>query len=380
MNIVLIGDGFTGSTLPLAKKWAEGGHKVTCFFYVNVGKGCLEGFDFSPKLLPGIYKVNLNETNLVDYFHSKISVYIIVLLRERKKLRKTGINYLISCIDRYTEKLLLRKIKSLNYDIVNLVGHNSPLDYLIENLDKTKVFCSVHEVLENHLHNDVSLNNYTKWLIKNNIKIIVHSRFCYSKLGDYKYRYYIPFGAFETFKTYTTAKDLNLQPGYLLFYGYILPYKGIGLLYQAYLKDLNKGENIPIVIAGKGNDRYLPLFMKAPNVKVINTYLSNQDIATLIANCKAVVCPYLSASQSGIPQTVNQFGKKVIATNVGAFPEFIYNGENGYVVDVDSADLAYAMEHVESSDFSLSSFLKHHSDLSWDEIAIKYIKLFQNKI
>lgn len=38
MNIVLIGDGFTGSTLPLAKKWAEGGHKVTCFFYVNVGK------------------------------------------------------------------------------------------------------------------------------------------------------------------------------------------------------------------------------------------------------------------------------------------------------------------------------------------------------
>lgn len=88
MNIVLIGDGFTGSTLPLAKKWAEGGHKVTCFFYVNVGKGCLEGFDFSPKLLPGIYKVNLNETNLVDYFHSKISVYIIVLLRERKNYGK----------------------------------------------------------------------------------------------------------------------------------------------------------------------------------------------------------------------------------------------------------------------------------------------------
>lgn len=90
-----------------------------------------------------------------------------------------------------------------------------------------------------------------------------------------------------------------------------MPYKGIGLLYQAYLKNLNKGENIPIVIAGKGNDRYLPLFVKAPNVKVINTYLSNQDIATLIANCKAVVCPYLSASQSGIPQTVNQFGKKL---------------------------------------------------------------------
>ena len=49
MNIVLIGDGFTGSTLPLAKRWADEGHKVTCFFYVNVGKGCLEGFDFSPK-------------------------------------------------------------------------------------------------------------------------------------------------------------------------------------------------------------------------------------------------------------------------------------------------------------------------------------------
>lgn len=381
MNIVLIGDGFTGSTLPLAKRWADEGHKVTCFFYVNVGKGCLEGFDFSPKILPGIYNVNLKETNLSNYFCRNVSVNIIVLLRERKKLRKTGINYFISHIDRYTEKKLLKKIKLLNYDIVNLVGHNPPLDYLIDHLDVSKVFCSVHEVLENHLHDNVSLNKYTKWLIKNNIKIIVHSYFCYSKLGDYKYRYYIPFGAFETFKTYTTTvKSLGLQPGYLLFYGYILPYKGLELLYQAYLKILNKGENIPIVIAGKGNDKYLQLFMKAPNVKVINAYLSNQDLATLISKCRAVICPYLSASQSGIPQTVNQFGKKVIATNVGAFPEFIYNGENGYVVDVDSADLAYAMEHVESSDFSLSSFLKHHSDLSWDEIAIKYIKLFQNKI
>lgn len=119
--------------------------------------------------------------------------------------------------------------------------------------------------------------------------------------------------------------------------------------------------------------------MKAPNVKVINAYLSNQDLATLISKCRAVICPYLSASQSGIPQTVNQFGKKVIATNVGAFPEFIYNRENGCVVDVDSVELASAMEYVESSDFSFATFLKHHSDLNWDEIAVKYLKLFQNK-
>lgn len=377
MKIVLVGDGFTGATLPLAKRFAEKGHEVCCFYYVNVGKGSLEGFDFLPKICPGIYKINLNNTNLSGYFNPNISVYVVVLLRERKKAKKFHLNFLLRMVDTWTEKRLINKIKSFNYDVINLIGHNYPLDYLIDHLDQSKIFCSVHEVLANHLLNDKCLNKYTQLLMKKNINIVVHSEYSLIKLCGYKKCWYIPFGAFETLKTFP-QNNSNLHSGYFLFYGYILPYKGLELLYNAYIKLKNKGIVLPIVIAGKGNDKYLDLFAKEPNIFIINKYLTNFDLAGLITNCRAVICPYLSASQSGIPQTVNQFGKKVIATNVGAFPEFIFNGENGYICDVNSNSLSEVLENNSFSDFSYDDFINLHPNLSWNVIEEEYIKLFQN--
>lgn len=376
MKIVLVGDGFTGATLPLVKRWSALGHKVYCFYYVNIAKGCLEGFDFPAKLLPGIYKIDLKKTNLFGYLDSNISVYIVVLIRERQVAKKMHMNSLIKSIDEFTESKLIRKINAINYDVVNIVGHNYPLDFLVEHLDKSKIFCSVHEVLDNHYQDAYKLNKYTKFLIDSRVKIIVHSKYSLEKLSSYRKCYYIPFGAFETLKTFRIDKT-KLHSGYFLFYGYILPYKGLTLLYKTYLGLKNKGVVIPLVIAGKGEDNSLSLFAKEPNVVVLNQYLTNSDLASLIDNCKAVICPYLSASQSGIPQTVNQFGKKVIATKVGAFPEFIFNGENGYLTDASVESLSKVIEQGNYSKFSFDKFLDKHQELNWDEIANKYINLFQ---
>ena len=53
----------------------------------------------------------------------------------------------------------------------------------------------------------------------------------------------------------------------------------------------------------------------------------------MIRNSKFVVCPYLSASQSGLPQTAFVYNKPVIATNVGGFAGIIDEGKSGYLID-----------------------------------------------
>jgi glycosyltransferase involved in cell wall biosynthesis len=54
---------------------------------------------------------------------------------------------------------------------------------------------------------------------------------------------------------------------------------------------------------------------------------------SLIQHAKFLVCPYRDASQSGVLMTAMAIGKPVIATNVGAFPEYIQDGYNGLVAE-----------------------------------------------
>jgi glycosyltransferase involved in cell wall biosynthesis len=66
---------------------------------------------------------------------------------------------------------------------------------------------------------------------------------------------------------------------------------------------------------------------------VINKFLSDEEVANLTRYASCVVCPYVSGSQSGITHTAMVYGTPVIATKVGAFPEFVEEGKNGDLID-----------------------------------------------
>ncbi|MFN5422931.1 MAG: glycosyltransferase, partial [bacterium] len=52
-----------------------------------------------------------------------------------------------------------------------------------------------------------------------------------------------------------------------------------------------------------------------------------------IQHATFVVCPYRDATQSGVLMTSFAFGKPVLATRVGAFPEYVTDGHNGLLLD-----------------------------------------------
>lgn len=135
---------------------------------------------------------------------------------------------------------------------------------------------------------------------------------------------------------------------YILFFGRISRYKGVPLLLDAMPEVWKQFPEVPLMIAGRGNDPGVanhPLIQnKDSRVRFINRHIHNDELAGLICNAITVVCPYTDASQSGVLWTTFGLNKPVVATDVGAFGEFIRPGFNGFLIgDIHPEPIAKAL-------------------------------------
>jgi glycosyltransferase involved in cell wall biosynthesis len=164
------------------------------------------------------------------------------------------------------------------------------------------------------------------------------------------------------FSTYTAKKhELIFQPfsyiknltdkvspqgKYILFFGRLSHYKGIDLLLEAIPKVISLFPNEHFVIAGNDEGYVLDktiLEQYKGHITIDDTYQTTSQLATKIVNSKFIICPYRDATQSGVLMTANALGKIALATNVGAFPEYIENEVNGLLVEPDVDAIASAM-------------------------------------
>jgi glycosyltransferase involved in cell wall biosynthesis len=141
------------------------------------------------------------------------------------------------------------------------------------------------------------------------------------------------------------AKDGILNNKHILFFGSVSQYKGIEDLLRAMPLVLEKFPNESLIIAGRSKDDNIlngEIFKKFKNqITVINRYIPNKELVTLVQESKFVVCPYLDATQSGVLMTSYALNTPVVATSVGAFPEYIEQNITGMLVPVnDPAKLA----------------------------------------
>ena len=90
-------------------------------------------------------------------------------------------------------------------------------------------------------------------------------------------------------------------------------------------------KNIKLVIAGKGFIDGINESDITENILLKNRYIENEELSSLIKNCKFGILPYRSATQSGVLMSFYAFYKPVIATTVGNFSDYVNDGINGCI-------------------------------------------------
>jgi len=131
----------------------------------------------------------------------------------------------------------------------------------------------------------------------------------------------------------STANDTKTSSS-VLFFGRIWPYKGLEYLIEAEPLISERIPNVKFVIAGRGEDigRYQAMMVHPERFLVLNRYITDEERAALFRESSLVALPYIEASQSGVIPVAFNYGKPVVATNVGGLPEAVTDGVTGLLV------------------------------------------------
>lgn len=391
-RIALITKGFTGSTFPLAKQFLEMGYAVDIYLFYYISFSELEAFNCSYKSSKyGVEEIAVNNwIEMFSYLGESDSVRLFSLKMPRPYENIPIVRNIIGWYSDYYAIKSSSFINDQNYKIVNIIGGYYSHEYLsfLKKLN-CKIVVSLHEVCD-HFHPDFSKPSpLLKFLFQNSIDIIIYSDNSLHDILNYKdvkreKIHRLNFGLFETFKTIPVKNALSLPKKYFLFFGSILPYKGLPILNEAMKLLTDYCFYYKLVVAGKGNDPCLEDLSNNPNVLLINKRLSNAELCEVIGQSLFVICPYFTMSQSGIPQTVYTFGKPIIASDLDGFREILTHKKNGLLfANNEPIELAECIKTYLNNEKLLAycssqvmSFEKDYPEFSWSNIARKFVMKF----
>jgi glycosyltransferase involved in cell wall biosynthesis len=386
MKVAIISSSFFESTFPLAK-YLSG--KVTVDLYcvvqmTHLNPPMLNISDRAATLKCGIYSnaetLAIIPDYIQEYFENQNITLRLIIFSGGKKIIP----------DLRTIKELVRELKDLKYDIYHFIGNYVLYPLIERGLNPHHTIHTLHESSDRLFELEPSrikrlfISYQFLLLRKRPIRLIFHSEnvrksFHQKYLKSLLCSRFIPFGLFESYEKFPgNSKFIFPDKKYYLFIGYIHPYKGVDSLLEAARSISAKEAEVYIVIAGKDTTNLRNRLIIPNNVHLIDRYLSEEEIVTLTKHCYAIVLPYLSASQSGIPNTCFCFNKPIIASNLDGINQIVLNEVNGMLYEAgNSTELEGLLLHVwNDTDLynQLVSNIKARKNMrwaNWDEIAEK---------
>ncbi len=273
--------------------------------------------------------------------------------RDQKDLEskeKIGFNFteMIDSINPLTWLKTYNYIKENNFDLLILYWWTpyfsfvfSKICKLVKKNTKTKILFICHNVLP---HDKSILDRFfTKKVLRYGNFFIVHSTQDKNNLLQILPNANVKTGVhptYEIFKVKEVKKDINylkLRKKVILFFGFVREYKGLMYLIKA-MPQILKEVDLDLLIVGefwKDKQKYIDEIERLrikDNVKIVDSYVPNEEVGNYFESADIVVLPYLTATNSGIVQTAFGFNKPVIVTNVGGLPEVVNNNKTGLVV------------------------------------------------
>jgi len=244
-----------------------------------------------------------------------------------------------------------RYVKKQNIDVVVCtMSHLWNVPMLVGRLKTVPYLLVLHDALP-HAGDDVL---FRRWLLKQEVAcsdgVVTLSEHVRGILcRDYGYpgdrTWVIPHGIFPYTSAVSNSHSVTGHPLRVLFFGRIMPYKGLDILLGAYAALRAQRQDIELIIAGPGDlGRYSIALDGLEGVHVDNRWIPEHEIGQIFRKADLVVLPYREASQSGVIATAFAAGLPVVVTPTGGLVEQVQHEVTGLICkEVSSTSLADAI-------------------------------------
>ena len=196
----------------------------------------------------------------------------------------------------------------------------------------------------------------------------------------------IPHGAFDYLTRLPDEKPLppeleGAEGPVILFFGLLRPYKGIENLLRAF----RRVEGAELWIVGNPRMDVAPLRALAAEaagrVRFVTRFVDDAEIPAIFRRADLLVLPYLDAEHSGVLYTGLAFGKPMVLSAVGGFPEVAATGAGRLVPPGDVEALATALAELVDdegarTELATAAARAAAGPFSWDEAARQTLALY----
>lgn len=171
-----------------------------------------------------------------------------------------------------------------------------------------------------------------------------------------------------------------LNTPYFLFFGRIDKYKGVENLLRAFANRMDRQQSL--VIAGKGtfSESEESLIKSTDNLTVLNRYIEDEEQIWLFKHAKALVLPYIEASQSGIIPIAYKFGIPVIVTNIPGLTQFVEDRRTG-IICKSTQEITEALDSMGNyaNDMKKACYDYYKNHLDWENSIRKMLESLKFK-
>lgn len=197
----------------------------------------------------------------------------------------------------------------------------------------------------------------------------------------------IPHGAFDYLTQLEDERPLppeleGAEGPVILFFGLLRPYKGIDTLLEAF----RRVEGAELWIVGNPRMEVEPLrrlAAEAPGrVRFVTRFVEDAEIPAIFRRADLLVLPYRDAEHSGVLYTGLAFGKPLVLSEVGGFPEIAAHGAARLVPPEDPATLADVLAELAADETARARLAQAASaaaagSYSWDTVAKQTLALYE---
>ncbi|MBA2546313.1 MAG: glycosyltransferase family 4 protein [Solirubrobacterales bacterium] len=198
----------------------------------------------------------------------------------------------------------------------------------------------------------------------------------------------IPHGAFDYLTRQQNEEalpgDLSEAEGpVILAFGLIRPYKGTDVLLEAFAK---MREDAELWIVGRPMVPMEPLRALADaapgRVRFVERFVADTQVPALMRRADLVTLPYRNIEQSGVLYTALAFGRPLVLSAIGGFPEVAELGAARTVPPADPDALAAALDELiadpaERESLGAAALAAAETHYSWDEIGRRTLAFYE---